>query len=252
MRSITLFVPAAREVVEPLMSGLLPRFRGKIGLDIAPIYVSAPTLLPELLDVARDAAAWLPSFTAYVLSVAKLAAPIAAAERRADPPHHAMLVARPGVEGLGGLEGKRVGWVSKLSVTGYEIPRLYLESFGMDVPSLFAEHRFCGSHHAAARALERGEVDVVATHSGHAEALTLTANATILASIGPIPPDVVVAGSEMAPETSEALVQALVETGAFTRAKRTHLGIFEILSAEPVTRDLTKGSRSPQGTPLVA
>jgi ABC-type phosphate/phosphonate transport system substrate-binding protein len=232
MRSITLFVPAAREVVEPVMIGLQKVLRATSGMDLSPMYVSTAALLPPLLDVARDAAAWSPSFTAYVLQRTQLATPIVAPVRRFSIPHHAMIVARSGVDCLASLAGKRIGWVSKLSVTGYEIPRLYLESFGNDVDTLFAEQRFCGSHRAAARALARGEVDLVATHAVHAEALTFTTGARILVSIGPIPSDVIVAGTEMPPAVREALAEGLSGMRGFARAKGTHLRIFDVLSPQ--------------------
>ncbi len=201
-------------------------------LKLSPIYVSAAALLPQLFEVARDAAALSPSFTAYVLLKTQLATPIVAPVPRTTEPRHATLVARSGIESLIGLRGKRIGWVSKLSATGYDIPRLYLESLGHDVETIFAEQRFCGSHAGAARALARGEVDIVATHSVHADALTSTSDAHVLAAVGPLPGDVIVAGSEMEPVIREALAEGLSSIRGYLRVRRSHLGIFDVLSAQ--------------------
>jgi ABC-type phosphate/phosphonate transport system substrate-binding protein len=207
-------------------------FEGITGLPTAPVVVPCAALLSQLLDAAPETVAIAPSLVATELMRARLGSPVAVA-RRAGSAHSAVLIARRGIEGVAGLAGRRVGWVSKLSSTGYQVPRMYLESFGLDLSIMFGEQRFLGSHEAAASALASGAVDVIATHSGRArQVMSQTASRTV-ASIGPIPADLVVAGMSVPLPVREALSRGLsarvVGRLRFSAVRPGHLDLYEML-----------------------
>jgi ABC-type phosphate/phosphonate transport system substrate-binding protein len=145
----------------------------------------------------------------------------------------AVLVAQPGIRNLTELADRRVGWVSRFSTTGHDLPRLYLESFGVDVDALFRSQRFCGSHAAATAALACGEVDVIATHSGALPRVFEATLARLVVSIGPVPSDVLVAGVGVPAGAREHLVQGLraapLGNFEFGRASSGHLDLLESL-----------------------
>lgn len=61
------------------------------------------------------------------------------------------------------LKGAKVGWVSKLSSSGYLFPRVLLIDAGIDPVGFFAEEKFYKGHLAVCKAVASGEVDVGAT-----------------------------------------------------------------------------------------
>jgi len=126
-----------------------------------------------------------------------------------------------------------MGWVSRRSVTGFLLPRLYLESFGVDADALFATQRFCGSHESAAEALVNGSVDAVATDSRRLGAILQQMRARVLASIGPLPSDLLVAGCGVPLAVQEGLTLGMhglwVAGTTFVRAREGHLDVFELL-----------------------
>jgi ABC-type phosphate/phosphonate transport system substrate-binding protein len=234
MRSITLLLPTNRP-------GLTQTLRCHLH-EIVQLAVPAPVvlasvpaaLLPQVLDGSRDAIAWAPPLVAHEILRQRLAAPIAVADAASD--YAAMLVGSASVECLADIARQRVGWVSKLSATGYQIPRLYLESFGLDLSSLFASERFYGSHEAVARALAAGEIDVAATHSGRLLDVLRSSRARILTSVGPIPADVIVASPGLAGDVREAIALALLSSTlgpvTFEAPRRLHLDLFDLLRSD--------------------
>jgi ABC-type phosphate/phosphonate transport system substrate-binding protein len=237
MRPITLLLPAARP-------GLTRELRSQLH-EIVQLAVAAPVaiatlpsaLLPQVLDGPREAIAWAPPLVAHDLVRLRLASPIAVADAGAD--YAATLVGRPSIESLVDITRQRVGWVSKLSATGYQIPRLYLESFGLELSSLFASERFYGSHEGVARALAAGEIDVAATHSGRLLDVQRPTRARVLTSIGPIPADVLLASAGLALDAKLAITHALRSSTLgpvrFVAPRPAHLDLFDLLHAEPVS-----------------
>jgi len=233
MRPLTLLVPSAVHLPEVALTALVERLRRETGTEVSPARLSSAALLPQILERSRDVVAWAPAWVAFVLDRLRLADPLLTVARQGAGPRSSILVARRGIEGLADLGGRRVGWVSRFSATGYDLPRLYLESFGVDPDRLFATQRFFRSHLAVAEALARGEVDVIATHSRALGYVFDRTSARILASIGPVPSDVVVAGVDVPGDVRRRLVHgmAAMRVGAFElgRIREGHLDLFGIL-----------------------
>lgn len=194
MKRVRILVPAFASPSPDAIAELQADVGRRTGLAVALTQVPTVALLPQILERTPDAVALAPSYLAFVMDRMQLALPLLTVERRGAAPRSAVLVARPGIDGLTDLKGRRVGWVSRVSATGHDLPRLYLESFGVDADSLFASRRYCGSHTAAAEALARGEVDVIATHTRALRRVFELGPARLLASIGPLPSDMLVAG----------------------------------------------------------
>ena len=186
---IAFLVPPTPGLDHVALGDLCDSIRASTGLVLAPARVPFAALLPQALDAHAGALGWAPSIVAAELVHQGLATPVASIKLRDRLPHSAVLVARPGVDSLADLAGRSIAWVSKLSATGYLVPRLYLETFGVDVAALVGSQTYCGSHDAAALAFARGRVDVVATHSGRVRPILERCPARLLASIGPIPSD---------------------------------------------------------------
>jgi ABC-type phosphate/phosphonate transport system substrate-binding protein len=124
-----------------------------------------------------------------------------------------------------------MGWVSRRSVTGFLLPRLYLESFGVDVDSMFGTQRFLGSHEAALEALASDSVDVIATDSRRVGSILGRTRGRVLASMGPLPSDLLVAGYAVPPGIRDALIRGMIGLSVagitFARARAGHLDVFE-------------------------
>lgn len=146
------------------------------------------------------------------------------------------------------LRGKRIGWVSKLSAAGYVMPRLFLEAMGMMPEGLFAEERLAGTHARLASMLLSGEVDAIATYAlfhSQRTGFQLPAgleNEALLATVGPIPGDLFIAGTRIYCRTVEALRGGLLgmrPTPGGALAEWMNIERFEVATAahlEPIPR----------------
>jgi hypothetical protein len=233
MRPITLLVPSSAQLSEDVLRDVLDVARQQTGLNLTAARLSSPALLPQIFERSPGVIAWAPSSVAFVLERMHLAASLLTVVAPGAGLRSAVLVARLGVEGLADLAGRRVAWVSRFSTTGYDLPRLYLESFGVEPDGLFGGQRFCGSHLAVAGALARGEVDVGALHSRALRHVFDRMAARVLVSIGPVPADVVVAGPGVPAAICEGLVRGLHSTRVgplhFGYARDGHLDLFGML-----------------------
>ena len=233
MKPLPLLVPASDALTVRALRDLRDDVHHRCGVLLAPVRVPSVGLLPLLLEELRDGLAWAPAWIASTLVRLRLATPLAATTRVDRRTRSAVLVTSRAVEGLADLAGRRVGWVSRFSATGYAVPRLYLESFGVDIPTLFREERFCGAHASAATALVRGEVDAIATHSGRLEDLFARTPIRVVATIGPVPADLVVAGVDVEPDVRAVVARALGALSfgahAFSPVQDGHLRLFELL-----------------------
>jgi hypothetical protein len=232
MQPIALLVPDSLHLGDEELLDLRRSALERSGVSLAPVRVASADLLPEILS--PDAIAWSPPWIAFLLAKLSLATPLVSAARVGEHDFRSsILVARAGVDGLPDLAGSRMGWVSRRSVTGFLLPKLYLESFGVDVDALFATQRFCGGHQAAADALATGSVDAIATDSRRLGAILERTRARVLASIGPLPSDLLVAGCALPLPIREALTRGLhglrVAGTTFARARAGHLDVFELL-----------------------
>jgi hypothetical protein len=232
MRPVALLLPASLHLHDELLLDLHSAVAERCGLPLAPVRVRYAELLPEILP--PDALAWAPSWIAFLLKRIRLASPLlgAALEPRLGP-RSSVLLARYDVKGLPSLAGRRMGWVSRSSATGFVVPRLYLESFRFDLDALFAGQRFCGSHEAAADALVGRQVDAIATDSRRLGAVLERARVRVLASVGPLPSDVLVAGAQVPLGIRERIARGMrglsVGPIAFDPVSDGHLDLFELL-----------------------
>jgi hypothetical protein len=233
MKRITVLVPASARLSADEMNDMQVDIDRRTGLALGLTHVPSAALLPQILERSTNALAWAPSYVAFVLGRMRLATPLLTVMPREARARSSVLVGRPGIEGITALSGRRVGWVSPFSTTGYDLPRLYLESFGVDADSLFGARRFCGSHTAAAEALARGEVDVIATHSRALRRLLELGPARRLASVGPVPADVLVAGSGVQPGVRARLLRGLhslsIGPYALGHVRDGHLDLYDSL-----------------------
>jgi hypothetical protein len=232
MQPIPLLVPDALRLGDEDLLDLHRSVLDRSGVSLAPTRVVSADLLPELLS--QGSVAWAPPWIAFLLTSLSLGTPLVSAARACDGgPRSSVLVARAGIDGLPGLAGSRMGWVSRRSVTGFLLPRLYVESFGVDVDALFAAQRFCGSHEAVGEALAKGEVDAIATDTRRLPVILERTGGRVLVSIGPLPTDLLVAGAGLPVAACEGLIRGMhhlsVAGTAFTRAREGHLDVFELL-----------------------
>ncbi|NEQ51180.1 MAG: phosphate/phosphite/phosphonate ABC transporter substrate-binding protein [Leptolyngbya sp. SIO3F4] len=82
--------------------------------------------------------------------------------------YHSIIVTRrgSGILSLEGAEGKRFGFVTPNSTSGYLVPSIgIIEATGKPAEEYFSEVRFTGSHSTAVRAALTGDVDVAATNT---------------------------------------------------------------------------------------
>jgi phosphonate transport system substrate-binding protein len=73
------------------------------------------------------------------------------------------LRARDDINTVDDLRGKRMGFVSEESTSGFVFPSAYLQSIGIDYKNDFLRYAFLGSHPRATDALVAGSVDATAT-----------------------------------------------------------------------------------------
>jgi phosphonate transport system substrate-binding protein len=157
---------------------------------------------------------WTPPIPAIDLQDRNAASLLVAPVRKGSTLYHAAMIVRPGsFKTLGELKGKRAGWVDRDSAAGYVVPRLHLAANGFDPAGFFAQEIFLGSHIAVVEAVVSGRVDVggtfckVESHTGRVSSGAWTTpdgknpkRVEALATIGPIPNDVIVASNKLAPE----------------------------------------------------
>ena len=109
-----------------------------------------------------------------------------------------------GVEDLSGLEGKRFGFVDKLSTSGYLYPMAEMKSLGLTPETFFSEILYAGDHEKLIEWVLDGKVDAGATSSSAfnimKEKSPGKAKLSIIAKSGRIPYDAVVANARLSPD----------------------------------------------------
>jgi ABC-type phosphate/phosphonate transport system substrate-binding protein len=173
-------------------------------LRVEPFFVPTYAALLQALDLDPGLLVWAPPLVAHDLLRCRGAFPLAVAVRRGQVTYYSALVSiAGGPRSLAELHGTHVGWVSRLSLAGYRIPRLHLRSLGREPDRLFGRQSFFGSHRALAQALVARTIDVAATHAQLLEDTRTfrpgagLADARVLAVAGPIPSDVLLAGEQV-------------------------------------------------------
>lgn len=233
MKPITLLVPASAHVSPDMLGELVHTVEHRTGLTLNLAPLSYAALLPEIFQRSPDVITWAPSYVAFVLERMHLATSLCTVGCAGSGARSSVLVGRRGIQGLADLAGRRIGWVSRFSTTGYDLPRLYLESFGVDPDGLFGSQLFCGSHAAAVDAIASGSVDVIATHSQALRQVFERAPVRALVSIGPVPSDVVAAGVGVPATVRERLTRGLTSARLdfieVAPAREGHLDLFGML-----------------------
>lgn len=111
---------------------------------------------------------------------------------------------------LKALAGKTVGWVGKLSASGYLFPRALLKEQGLDPDKHFGAERLLGDHPTVCKAVKDGSVDVGATFAAEPKdgaALVPTgcedvgspSDYTVVASTGSLPNEVIAHSPDFPP-----------------------------------------------------
>lgn len=189
--------------------------------------------LADALDRGTLGLAWLPPLLAIELEERRGVTPLALPVRRGNTSYHAALIARRGeAKGLDDLRGKRVAWVDRESAAGYVVPRMHLVGAGFDVQALFSGEVFVNGHDAVIDAVLSGRVDVGATFctvdprtQRIAQAGWTAADGTsikpveVVALMGPIPNDVLVAASSVPPELAARITELVTALDSPVRAQ---------------------------------
>ena len=157
--------------------------------------------------------AWTPPVTAIEILDAKLASLLVTPVRRGSTLYHSALLVRPGTAtSVLELKGRRVAWVDRESATGHLVPKMHIATMGHDPQTFFSQEIFAGSHLGVVEALFTGRVDVCATFcklDGGGKPVTggwtdgdgrPIHPIEVIASIGPVPNDAIMAGSWIEPE----------------------------------------------------
>ncbi|HEY1956385.1 MAG TPA: PhnD/SsuA/transferrin family substrate-binding protein [Polyangiaceae bacterium] len=202
---------------------------GREHIEVEPVWTRDYGALYDAVHLHEADVAWAPPLVARDLRRDGAAEPCAAVVRKGGLHYFSAIV---GTESLSSpKEIQRFGWVSRLSAAGYLVPRGYLTSIGVSVD--FREERFFRTHQRSMAALAAGIVDAIATfavqeHAGETPIVPHAFDgARVLATIGPIPGDVIVVSSTMPRETASR-VGALVREAKLSETS----AIAELMGAE--------------------
>jgi phosphonate transport system substrate-binding protein len=77
------------------------------------------------------------------------------------PWYTSVVIGKAGVNNLGQLQGKRFGFVSTASTSGFLIPSYHLKQLGFDPSTYFSNINYAGSHDQNVASLIAGEVDAI-------------------------------------------------------------------------------------------
>lgn len=213
-------VPALSRTARPRAEAFVAELAKRVGLPMTLATPQSYDALAAMVDLHKVDVAWLPPIPFMGLEHAKLAIPLVSHSRDAS---RAVLVARKasGVGSVADLVGKRVAWVDPLSASGYVLPRIELESLGIDPRVAFASQRFCLSHEECVRAVLDGHADVAGTYAGVNAAGRVVkgswwripgadAALAVVATFGPVPADVTAARSDVDAAVRDRLTRALL------------------------------------------
>ena len=202
------------------------------GVRFTPWIAASYKELAEAMDDNEVGLAWMPPLPTLDLMSRGIADPLAIPARGGGTSYHAALVVRRnGPKALSELAGRRVAWVDRESAAGYLVPRMFLATQGLDVLRLFSRELFVHAHAAVLDAVASGDADVGATYchvdgSGRAarggwtdEAGNATRPLEVLATMGPIPNDALVAARELAVAARSGLLRWLVSLDEETRQR---------------------------------
>ncbi len=222
-------------------------------LEVRPLQAKSYTELSEAVEQGKVALAWLPPIIANKLSSASRALPVAIPVRAGSSTFSTALFGHPeGPSRLEDLSGVRVAWVERFSASGYAVIRAALRARGYSLEKMFGSEIFAGSHQAVVRAVQNGQADVGATYFHRDPAGRVVnpgwadANIRVLCEYGPVPADVLAAGTQLPSQLIQQIQRQLVEASspsirraacklfeadAFVRADPAHLSALSPLLA---------------------
>jgi ABC-type phosphate/phosphonate transport system substrate-binding protein len=179
--------------------------------DMEPVFVPSYAALYDAIHLHDADVAWCPPLVARDLQRDGAAEARLCIIRNGAASYFSAIVGGPTLHAPTDI--KRFGWVSRMSGSGYLIPRSYLSSIGVDMTE--REERFFHTHGRSMSALEAGVVDAIATYAvrindkGDVRVPHAFAGARILATMGPIPGDVIMLAHSIAPARAQAMCDAM-------------------------------------------
>lgn len=257
---LTLALPLSSQGEPSDLGAFQEGFASLTGRTLVPLWLPDYDALVDAVVSGQAELAWAPPVIAIELERRVAARPLVVIGRAGGLTYYGAIVAKrtSGIKRTRDLAGRSIAWVSPTSAAGYLVPRLYLLSKGLDPRSMFREERFGGTHHASIELLLRGEVDAAAVFAQleNAEKAQFRVPGPehllrIVATVGPIPADVIVArGLEPGDRTLVAgALLALDEAALAPLARVTSLTRFEpvpIGHLDPL-RKLAAVARAPEG-----
>jgi phosphate/phosphite/phosphonate ABC transporter binding protein len=196
----------------------------RTGLRSRPFVASSYGALVEGLRQGRVDVGWLPPLVYVTAARGADIAPLVKFVRHGRGDYHAAFIVRAAspVRDLRELQGKRIAWSDPRSSAGYLFPRTHLVEQGLEPDRFFAHQVFLGSHRRVVEAVLDGRADVGVTFfsPGPRGAVVMSAwhqyvparakEIRVLASVGPIPSDVISARRALGPEIHARFREAFV------------------------------------------
>jgi phosphonate transport system substrate-binding protein len=174
----------------------------RIGCPLRPFVASSYGMLVRGLTEGRVDLGWIPPMLFVDAARRGDAIPLVKFVRLGRSTYHSAFIVRhsSSARTLADLRGQRMAWIDPRSSAGYLFPRTYLLKAGLDPDHFFAHQAFLGSHRRVVEAVLQGKVDVGVAFFSPGDGGTSAwqqfypARAheiRILASVGPIPSDVI-------------------------------------------------------------
>ncbi|MBK8251903.1 MAG: PhnD/SsuA/transferrin family substrate-binding protein [Polyangiaceae bacterium] len=225
MDTITFAVVSGSTAAPTHLSLVCTELSQALGQNFAGLVLPNYAALEEEMRAGQAQIVWAPPLVAIDLEDAGLASIDLCCTRGGQADYHAAIFTSHAstVEDLNDLQGCHIAWVDSHSSAGYLVPRMFLQTSGVDIEHVFGKESFLGTHERVACAVLDGEADVGATYlsldpsndrpisAGWLEAGAGINGAFILAKAGPIPSDAIALSSSLTPETRVALVKALLD-----------------------------------------
>ena len=193
------------------------------GVPFEPFIANSYAELTAAVGDETVGLAWLPPVPTIELETEGSAAVLAIPARRGQTSYHAaFVVRRGGPKTLEELRGRRAAWVERDSAAGYLVPRMHLAAQGFDVLRFFARELFVHSHSAVVDAVLGGDADVGATFCNVDASGAVIESAwqddrgqvvrpiEVLATMGPIPNDAIIASAGLPTSARTALTRWLL------------------------------------------
>ena len=126
--------------------------------------------------------------------------------------------ATSGIKTIEDMKGKRLGFVSKLSTSGYMFPVVHLLDKGLNLESDFASVEFFKTHENTLGALLEGKVDAVAmeldVYNKFKEAGKVSDDYQVIWESEPIPQSPIVVSQKLSPKLIAELKEAFIKSPA--------------------------------------